>query len=260
MNVDDFLEYVNFGDIPPEPPEVSDWMYHEHRSTCTDLGMWAIVDMRWTKQLADWINGRTVLEIMAGCGWLAKALTLHGVNITATDDLSWSERHGGDTLVHPVIQAEASEAIEKYPADVLIVSWPPYGGTAILQAMKAWGSDRPVVYIGESNGGCNAPAEFFIGLHPIEDQPPFHLAQWPGIHDYVEIGYWHGDWTMTVEDFLWSGLSDGNYLIQHPDGWDWPGVWDGEDMIDPDTGEVIFNKYDGPAERNDWLVKPEESE
>jgi len=42
------------------------------RSMVTELGMWAIVDMTWTKKLAKMIGKMKVLEIMAGNGWLAK--------------------------------------------------------------------------------------------------------------------------------------------------------------------------------------------
>lgn len=203
MDVERFVEYVQRGDIPPEPPDIDRWYYMvdkvtdyiNYRHICTGLGMWAIVDMVWTKQLADWINGRKVLEIMAGCGWLAKALTLHGMDIIATDNLSWTERHcEPPKLSKPVypamIQAEAREAIAQYPADVLICSWPPYKDRAIVRAMRAWGSERPVVYIGEGEWGCTAHDLFFKHFKPIENQPRIDLPQWWGINDRVEIGYW----------------------------------------------------------------------
>ena len=34
------------------------------RKICTDRGMWAIIDLKWTKQLSKWIGNRTVLEIL----------------------------------------------------------------------------------------------------------------------------------------------------------------------------------------------------
>lgn len=161
------------------------------RDMCIKRGMWAIVDEYWTGALAQWIGGREALEIMAGAGWLSLALRGHGVNIVATDDYSWDKhRHAGIKRVIPVKKMRADRAAAKIEADVLIVSWPPYEERGIVEACTAWGTERPIVYIGESEGGCCAPDEFFEHFEPMPDAPDIPLMCWPTIHDRVMIGKW----------------------------------------------------------------------
>jgi hypothetical protein len=107
---------------------------YDARRECTKRGMWAIVDKRWTKQLADWIGSRTCLEIMAGAGWLAKALSDFGVDIIATDDYSWdADTHLMMKRVCGVVKLNALESIKQFSdRDILICSWPPYGKNDIV--------------------------------------------------------------------------------------------------------------------------------
>ncbi len=159
------------------------------RREMTSAGMWAAIDMTWTKRLADWIGDRVVLEVMAGRGWLAKALTLHGLTVFATDDHSWDAKHSRAAIGFPIIEIDAVEAVERFEADVLIISWPPYGCDKILHVMNTWGTERPVVYIGEF-GGCNAPEEFSTFFDLIDDLR-FGMPHHDMIHDDVFAGYWN---------------------------------------------------------------------
>lgn len=204
MNADEFLDYLERGEIPPRPPAVCtkrgrfdpnlsfDIDYFSARQTATELGMWAVVDQVWTAQLAAWIGGRKVLEIMSGVGWLAKALAEEGVDIIATDSGAWaSGAHKNAPAIHPIHRLEALEAVAAYPErEVLIVSWPPCGEEAVVEACRAWGQERPIVYIGEGQGGCNAPDNFFDHFWELADAPSFDLMAWPGLHDDVMIGHW----------------------------------------------------------------------
>ena len=76
-------------------------------------------------------------------------------------------------------------------ADVLLVSWPPYEDDTIIKVCRTWGPNRPIIYIGEHDGGCNAPAEFFDHFQEIDNQPNIPLMSWDGIHDYVLIGFFN---------------------------------------------------------------------
>jgi len=199
ISLESFLTYIREYKIPPSPPEGSSSMgsigvnYKETdnaREECTDRGMWAIVDKVWTKQLADWIGGRGVLEIMAGAGWLAKALSDYGVNIIATDSGGWDKRHSKMKLLFPIEKLEGGQAIKKYQnAEILLVSWPPYGDHTICKICKEWGGLRPIIYIGEGYIGCNAPSEFFDNF-ASEKSINFSLMSWPTIHNCVSIGYY----------------------------------------------------------------------
>lgn len=200
MKIEDFLTYVTNGQIPPEPPDrpegddMFDSLMQEYgsRAECTKRGMWALVDQRWTKVLADWIGKRRVLEVMAGMGWLAKALEDHGIDIIATDNGSWNDRvEGMNGPVHKIIRLDAVKAVRKYTGsvDILMVSWPPYGDKKIIKACSIWGTDRPIVYIGEWDGCCTTDA-FFEHFKEDKNAPAIPLRQWEGLHDEVIIGYW----------------------------------------------------------------------
>ena len=209
MRLDDYVAHVEKGEIPPGPPV---WLtldgygqgancmtyyattatcmtYYAARATCIKHGMWSVVDLRWTKVLAEWIGDRKVLEIMSGPGWLAKALQIHGVDIIATDNGSWSETHSQALPLYTVLSMDAKEAVEKLgpEADVLLVSWPPSGEIDVCRALEEWG-DKPVIYIGEGRDGCGPPGEFWDRFKEMEDVPEFPLMSWDGIHDYVQIG------------------------------------------------------------------------
>jgi len=204
-----FIKSIKKGDIPDDSPKESlglPWNKplpsHDYftnafhaRSECTKKGMWAIVDKQWTKGLARWIGNRTCLEIMSGAGWLSKALSSYGIDIVATDDFSWKadkKQHKDITIVHPVETLESTEAVKKYKnRDILIVSWPPLDSEAVCSACSEWGNDKPIIYIGETEGGCCAPENFWNNFKEIDDSPNIAIPNWWGIHDCLVIGRWN---------------------------------------------------------------------
>ena len=203
MDIDAFMECVRQGTIPPSSPDGLDehgwahpeWYYHgtEHlrdRNECNERGMWAIVSRDLARAMAEYISGRQVLEIMAGAGWLARALADEGVSIIATDNGEWDSRHEKMRRLFPIEQLEASGAVRQHPeTELLLVSWPPYAESAIVPACESWGTERPIIYIGETAGGCNAPDEWWD--HFWEDrETQIPLASWPGLHDHVFVGHW----------------------------------------------------------------------
>lgn len=201
MKLAEFLQYINDEEIPPEPPDdiaAPDYLSKDiiagirGRERCCKAGMWAIVDRIWTKELATWIGKKKVLEIMAGAGWLAKALSDCGVEIIATDDFSWvGQQHQAPlAAIYPVKQMDAIQAVREIKADILLISWPPYTCSTINRVCEIWGSQNPIIYIGEDDGGCNAPEEFFTCFEIIDDS--LSIPSWPCIHDRIFIGYWQG--------------------------------------------------------------------
>jgi len=195
----EYVKYIRRNEIPPYSPTPISWGSgflttkddHDARSECTSRGLWIVIDKHWTGRLADWIGKRKCLEIMAGGGWLAKALNEHNVNIIATDDYSWdNSNHNNMIRVYPVAKMSAINAVRQHPdADILIVSWAPYGNDAICKACNEWGHTRPIIHIGEGDGGCNAPSGFWHCFREREDWPQgFGMQSWYGLHDYINIG------------------------------------------------------------------------
>lgn len=208
MKIRDFIKCIKNRDIPPEPPDltaesgsITDFMPHnakdlvlcyQARRQCLEVGMWSIVDKIWTKKLSDWIGRRKVLEVMAGGGWTAKALHEFGVNVVVTDDFSWTKSmHKGMKPVFTTMKKiDAVKAAKEIDADILLVSWPPHDDPTIIKVCNTWGTKRPIIYIGEPVGGCTAHSNFFIGFKPIKRCPAIPLMCWPGLHDFVDIGFW----------------------------------------------------------------------
>jgi hypothetical protein len=151
-----------------------------HRATLTRNNVWVLVDLLWTKELAYYLDGRSVLEVMGGQGYLAKALAHHGVNIHSTD----IDPSG------PVIEVEklsAVEAVLKYSdRDILLMSWPPYDDGVCEQAASFWTKNKEIIVIGEGPGGCTGSDKFWRNYRckNIKIRTP----SWPGTHDRLYIG------------------------------------------------------------------------
>jgi hypothetical protein len=165
------------------------------RHAWMDVGMFAFVCWEWVKPLVEWLGNRRVLEVMAGAGWLAKALREKGIDVIATDNGSWPKERGW-TPQSEVEELDALLAIEKYAdqTDILVMSW-PYMDDRAFEVIKLWDKLKPgamVIYIGESDGGCTADEQFFRHFEDVED-PTFEQVSgryiaWWGIHDRVCLG------------------------------------------------------------------------
>ena len=87
-------------------------------------GIYCFYSRKLVKELAREIGGRTALEIAAGDGTLTRFLQQEGVDITATDDHSWS--HSID-FPDDVENQDAITALKEHEPRVVICSWPPAG-------------------------------------------------------------------------------------------------------------------------------------
>ncbi len=85
-------------------------------------GIYCFYSQPFVDALAALINGRKCLEIGAGDGTLTGFLKNKGVELTATDNHSWSQ-----SVEYPewVLKMNAQEAIAKFLPEVVICSWPP---------------------------------------------------------------------------------------------------------------------------------------
>ena len=199
--VGEWLEDVEAGRTPRGAPEGcspygrsllswdEEWLDRlDARQRGLDLGMHCIVYQAWAADLAGWIGRRRVLEVMSGRGWLAQALAENGTSIIATDDFSWKEREKWSETLVPVLEMDATVAVQEHPdAEILLCAW-PYVDDAFSRACEAWGPGRPIAYVGYGMGGCCADDAFFHGF--VEDGPVIELLTWPGIHDGIHTGRW----------------------------------------------------------------------
>jgi hypothetical protein len=207
IDLSKYLDYIEKSEIPPDFPHgltSGGFSYFDNgkydlmtgfnaRKDCCAKGLWIVIDKKWTKKLAQYINGRKCLEIMAGGGWLTKALLEHGVDIVATDNFSWAKEKLPHKTMKPVIEIEkldAIEAVNKYrDRDVLVVSWPHSSFDNVLcEACQLWGREKEIVYIGEGEEGCCAGMDFWHCFKALDIKIP--MKSWDGLHDYVFVGHY----------------------------------------------------------------------
>jgi hypothetical protein len=89
-------------------------------------GIYCFYSRRLIHRLARLIGTRSCLEIAAGDGTLTAFLLAAGVQVTATDDHSWS-----DAVRYPdhVACQDAGQALRAHCPQVVICSWPPPGNS-----------------------------------------------------------------------------------------------------------------------------------
>lgn len=141
---------------------------------------------RFVDGLAETLQGMAVLEIFAGNGLLAAKLAARGIQVTATSLFSGHDGHGMG-LRHPVIEMDAVQAVRELgaAAEALLMSWPTTT-EATTRAVLEWGSERPVVFIGEITrpdldqaglGGC-ATDTFFEATEILGELEGYEPGNW----------------------------------------------------------------------------------
>ncbi len=137
---------------------------------------YANLNFQFTKALAEKMEGKKSLEIMAGNGLLSYMLMEDGIDTFATDiapDKSneyISMRNGNYCDIKKL---DAISAVKKYGQnmDYLLCSWPPQGEEEVLHALETFTKMKKhaiLIYIGEWKGGFNATDEFFQRLEIVE--------------------------------------------------------------------------------------------
>lgn len=162
----------------------------EERDIFIKAAGFALITKNFVKALSEWIGGRSVLEIMAGTGYISKSLKDEGVNVVAVTDIKESS-WGFKREWTEVEKLSANEAIMKYNnVDIIICSW-AYMDNNMYEALLTMRECNPnaiILYIGEDYGGCTANYNFFENLISVEDDAfeenviPLY-RQWYGMHD-----------------------------------------------------------------------------
>ena len=197
--------------IPEEyPVGISDWIPYKrenniNRDDYINISSYALVSHRWVKPLSEYVGQAKCLEIMAGRGVLAEALSQHGTSIVATDDFSWNWEGGSRNDTKPLIREDlwfdvehvnCIGAIEKYGGEVeyIICSWPNMNDSMYdaLHKMREINPNCKLIYIGEGEGGFTASDLFFKTAVFINNDQHFDnvakmYQNWVGVYDRMYL-------------------------------------------------------------------------
>lgn len=190
--------YNNLCDIPDneDVEEFSRYRYH---------AMYAVIDYEWVEPLAEWIK-RTIavgewgcLEIMAGRGWLARALREKGVSVDASDNGS-DYQHRIDlgypsnitAAVYDVEDKDAesiNEEINGFKQDnpqlrfIVLICYPSDMDNDCFDFVTSIPKDSLIVYIGDDefiNTGTEDFGKAVTWLHNNKNHPEaFRLQGFP---------------------------------------------------------------------------------
>ncbi|MEV0344077.1 hypothetical protein AB0H49_34210 [Nocardia sp. NPDC050713] len=141
--------------------------------------------------IADFTEGRRLVELGAGRGYWARLLADRGIDVAAFDseppnlaeNVSFPRANGQLDVWHPVKEVGGVSDVLG-PDSVLFLCWPPGWDNPMasdaLDAFERAGGDR-LVYIGEPRGGKTGDEPFFdrlaSGWH-LETQDSQHVSWW----------------------------------------------------------------------------------
>jgi hypothetical protein len=138
----------------------------------------------FVRELAEMFKGKSVLEIFSGNGLLARDLSDAGLKIRATSLFQGHDGHA-QRIHYNVEEMDAVRAVKAYGSvsDVLLMSWPTTTEAAAAAALE-WGSDKPIVFVGEITqpdlgmiglGGC--ASDFFFAVTKIDSEMTSYVGR-----------------------------------------------------------------------------------
>lgn len=158
-NYQEILRMLNDHMIPFDYPSpllnnITYFYKSENSESIKDISSFVRVFRKWTNPLANYIGDWKVLEVMAGNGMVAYSLKRSGIDIIATDNLSWKRFCKKNPWPIPIENIDAIQAIEKYgeKIDFLLMAWPMYNDPTAHGCMEELYKTNPdaiVIYIGE---------------------------------------------------------------------------------------------------------------
>jgi hypothetical protein len=152
---------------------------------------YAIPSPETIEWVADYSDGRPILELGAGRGyWAAQlsraGLTVHAFELEPPDvvqNVSFPQEIGQADVWYPV-SGLSDLSLNDCSDHVLLLCWPPgWGNTMASEALTAFesaGGDR-LIYIGEPQGGKTADDAFFTGLSArwmLESSDHYFVSWW----------------------------------------------------------------------------------
>jgi hypothetical protein len=152
---------------------------------------YAIPSPETVEWVAEYSDGRPILELGAGRGYWAAQLSRVGLTVHAfeleppdkTQNISFPQEAGQVNVWHPVSDLN-SLSLSDYSDHLLLLCWPPgWGNTMASEALAAFesaGGDR-LIYVGEPRGGKTADDKFFDDLSTCwtpESADPRFVSWW----------------------------------------------------------------------------------
>lgn len=156
------------------------------RQTYVNKYSHAIITNELVESLVKLCEGKKVVELGSGSGYLSHLLEFEGVDITTVDTADW---YTDQVIRLPDIVGSYRE-MDFSAYDVVIMSWPNYQSNAAAQAVKALNENQIFIYCGESAGGCcgdddlHQTLEEKWGLLDEDYGLNANSIVFPGIHDY----------------------------------------------------------------------------
>lgn len=125
-----------------------------------------------------------IVEVGAGTGYWASLLAEQGVDVIAYDNFSWKHE---PTFFN--VQEGGPKTIRQHPERSLFLCWPPYSTPMGDMCVRYWllGKGKYLVYVGESDGGCNGDVQMFERLGQLRRVKRVYIPQWEGLHDQLVI-------------------------------------------------------------------------
>ncbi len=133
-----------------------------------------------------------IIEMGAGNGYWAKLIVDAGGKIEPFDVKPGQHHHAAMAreVWYPVINGGPDQITVRHKDWVLLLVWPPYGGSLAFEALTRFMEigGKTVVFVGESGGGCTADDTFFELLEAhFESVGRADIPQWWGLHDSLTV-------------------------------------------------------------------------
>lgn len=146
---------------------VSIWTFHTYGMT---HGFYCKPSWDWIDPLANYLNGKKVLDVMAGNGLISLCLKHRGIDIDACDRAIGDDNEycSHRSWEFPTISGEkfiVEQAKKGVIYDTLLMIWPEYNGDEsdkkICDIFLRSNPNGEIIFIGEDEGGCTGSAYFF---------------------------------------------------------------------------------------------------
>ncbi|MCK6075397.1 hypothetical protein [Paenibacillus silvae] len=211
----------------PEVDELDSFKFEQNKFWYH--GMYVLIDNCWVETLAKWLSGNNengniarFYEVMAGRGWLAKALEISGIQIDASDSGDdYTDRKSLDlpeNITNAVFHVENQRALEVADEIIeyvhgnpgsrvaVIICYPPETSSA-YDFIKRLPEKTFIIYIGDEDFIFTANKEFknsITWLHQNSNHPDNSLLE--GFPKEFNIEGVHANHNNFEDVVIWLGV------------------------------------------------------